>query len=325
MGNDEKDSDITTGVNSRELEFLERISGSRIDNRPIRIDGEQQFGTKQSSILQNKFQFGQVNIELNNNTNQVFKNFPKEHRNNQVRRIHQLIHSDKHLQVSQIASNKENIEIQQKDIKISSNFRGNEQTIKNNHPQNNSNERAILQTNRQQLHFHELQRTCEESNPTDELKHTVDFEKKLESIEEINVEKETHLDITQKELAHRNHFLLQEQKRKVLEDQRKRELEEKRQIELKKRRQQEIKDRRQKEIEEKRQKEIAQLRQKKIEEKRQRLIEEQMKNELEEKKLIEIEEKRKKEIEEKKIMEIEEKRKTEMEEILFKEIEEKRL
>merc|ERR1712083_777330 len=166
---------------------------------------------------------------------------------------------------------------EKEDIKISSNFRGNEQTIKNNHPQNNSNERAILQTNRQQLHFHELQRTCEESNPTDELKHTVDFEKKLESIEEINVEKETHLDITQKELAHRNHFLLQEQKRKVLEDQRKRELEEKRQIELKKRRQQqEIKDRRQKEIEEKRQKEIAQLRQKKIEEKRQRLIEEQM-------------------------------------------------
>merc|ERR1712083_1083008 len=49
-----------------ELDFLELISGSRVDNRPFRIDNSTQFGIRQSSVSGSRFQFGDIHLVVNN-------------------------------------------------------------------------------------------------------------------------------------------------------------------------------------------------------------------------------------------------------------------
>lgn len=65
---DEKVEDHTSqsSLNPSELDFLELISGSRVDNRPFRIHNSSQFGIRQSSVSGSRFQFGDIHLVGNN-------------------------------------------------------------------------------------------------------------------------------------------------------------------------------------------------------------------------------------------------------------------
>jgi len=64
---EEKVEERTTqsSLNPSELDFLELISGSRVDNRPFRIDNSSQFGIRQSSVSGSRFQFGDIHLVEN--------------------------------------------------------------------------------------------------------------------------------------------------------------------------------------------------------------------------------------------------------------------
>jgi len=60
---EEKEEKAQTGLNPRELDFLARISGSRVDDRPFRLpENETSFGLRQSGGAGSNFQFGDIHL-----------------------------------------------------------------------------------------------------------------------------------------------------------------------------------------------------------------------------------------------------------------------
>jgi len=53
---------VQSSLNPSELDFLELISGSRVDNRPFRIDNSSQFGLRHSTTSSSGFQFGDTHL-----------------------------------------------------------------------------------------------------------------------------------------------------------------------------------------------------------------------------------------------------------------------
>ena len=62
---DVQDHTVKSTLNPSELDFLELISGSRVDNRPFRINNSSQFGIRQSSVSGSRFQFGDIHLVEN--------------------------------------------------------------------------------------------------------------------------------------------------------------------------------------------------------------------------------------------------------------------